>query len=444
MKHKKIVFIILILFFISILGYHSYQHFKFNSWDWISSDNALEDLEECLEIVQNNHPACYKGLPSEMEEIYNELKQKYSNHSLISRYEEYLDLSRLISSLHDGHTRIGVSGNVNEYMELLDYEYIPDIKFDYTNGKIYLYNENGKFEVIKINNTSWEEIIERCSMYYPTENEYGIKSTIQQLAYHSKLVNLDIAKSTDKKVTISFYEGNTLKKESYSFQQLDKEKNKKQIQPWDSEFNPEEDYAVLTINQCIRSEEFQSYLDNFFHEVCIQNIGHVAIDVRKNLGGNSIYSLFFEYLPGKEYIVPHNYFIKPPENTGEWTIEYDEKSDHIFAGELYVLTSVNTFSSAKEVPNVLSINNLATVIGEPSSNAPNSYGECGIIELSSGNFKIQFSTSYVFLSSSLKDYAEVDILCPSDNAYEKFKEIIHPGISIESGMQSGPAELLSI
>lgn len=427
MKRKKFLLItcIIVLFFATgIFGLYIYQTSKLNAQGWVSSDNALKDLEECVDLLQSNHPMCYAGLPHETDAIYRELKQKYRDRFYISGHEEYLDLSRLTSSLQDGHTRIAANGNLYKYLEPLESKYISDIEFDHLDGKIYLYDQNDVFEVKEINQVSAEEIIERCRTYFPTENEYGIKSSIEKLTYLSRLVTLDIARSTDKKLTISFYDKKILRQKSYYFQRSKKEEDKGQKPLWGSEFFPEDDHAVLTIYQCINSEEFQSYLDNFFKQVISQDISNVAIDIRKNVGGNSIYSLFFKYLPGNEYIIPHKYFVRPPEDTEEWTTVYEDKADNIFDGKLYVLTSADTFSSAKEIANVLAINDLATIIGEPSSNAPNSYGESKLVEFKSGNFRMQFSTAYIYLSPSLKNTAEVDILCPAKDALAKFKEVI--------------------
>lgn len=98
----------------------------------------------------------------------------------------------------------------------------------------------------------------------------------------------------------------------------------------------------------------------------------------------------------------------------------------MFDGNVYILTDRESFSSAKDFAMLIQDNHLGKVVGEPSANAVNGYGEIAIFYLPNTGLFVQISTKkwYRIDETNTDSYVMPDYPCDSQNAIEKLYEII--------------------
>ena len=170
----------------------------------------------------------------------------------------------------------------------------------------------------------------------------------------------------------------------------------------------ENSLGVFRLDKCIYNDVYKKTLENFFKEVAKNNIRNIAIELRKNTGGNSqIINEFMRYVDIDEYLFytgdirfskqaseQRGYIRKSGyKSYSNRTIVNKKVSnkDLIYNGKLYVLTSSCTFSSANWFAVVIRDNNLGIIIGEPTGNQPSSYGDILKFQLPVSGFKFSVS-----------------------------------------------------
>ena len=161
-----------------------------------------------------------------------------------------------------------------------------------------------------------------------------------------------------------------------------------------------------------------------------QDIKNIAVDLRNNGGGSSmVLNEFVRYLNvEKIQNYSSNYRIRFFNLHSLFTtIEGKKESDLLFKGNVYVLTSPATFSSAMNFSVVLQDNNLAKVIGEPCGNKPTQYGE--VVTFLLPNTKLYFDTTFAYFERPNKKLADAKYQVPdypvdSKDAVSKLYEII--------------------
>jgi len=166
---------------------------------------------------------------------------------------------------------------------------------------------------------------------------------------------------------------------------------------------------------------FGRFLDSCFTIVKNTNIKNVAIDIRKNSGGNSMLGdLLLSYFTTKKYLlmggrswrISQQYkdyllasgdtassYLKK-ENGSLWELgdctpeENRFKNDNIFSGNVYLLTGPFTFSSANMIADGAKQFKLAEIIGQPTGENTNDFGETYVFSLPGSKVKMQTTTSF--------------------------------------------------
>ena len=116
---------------------------------------------------------------------------------------------------------------------------------------------------------------------------------------------------------------------------------------------------------------FNNNIRNMFSEIKERGITNLILDLRNNPGGNQAIAIeFFKYLPIDKYQIGKNEIRRGPflfQTNGIRRNRFIK--DLCFNGNIYVLTSLQTFSAAMIFADMLQGNNLAIVIGEVPGNA---------------------------------------------------------------------------
>lgn len=160
-------------------------------------------------------------------------------------------------------------------------------------------------------------------------------------------------------------------------------------------------------------DRFVVFCDSIFKSINQQHITKLIIDLRENGGGNSALGRYLlDYVTNTPYRMAGNSerkvsaqfkeFINKPENKPIYGNDYDEylkmqigtywqvgndelwkPASHVnkFKGKVCFLIGPYTFSSANMLSATIKDFKLATLIGEPTGEAGNDYGELCNIEL---------------------------------------------------------------
>lgn len=165
----------------------------------------------------------------------------------------------------------------------------------------------------------------------------------------------------------------------------------------------------------------QRYLDSCMKVMKDNDIKVFAIDLRKNSGGNSLLAnLVIGYFSNakynlmggrkwkvsqlyKEYLIQNgntgnDYLNK--ENGSVWElgsckpVKSPFQQNELFKGAVYLITGPFTFSSANMFADGVKEFKLATVIGEPTGENTNDFGEIFNVTLPYSKIKMQVTTSY--------------------------------------------------
>lgn len=378
----------------------------------VTADEAAKDLKTVWKILNKRHPLFIDGAPDGFEDAYNAALLEIESCDSMTVNELRRVISEFLAPLHDAHTSISQR---------------------YSDDR-YLVNDWGGMRFVSINGITREELRERaksCSSYEVEEwisIDVGRLSTLDFYGIDFP-ITFELSDESGNIVTKTYTEDDYITYDKYLeliSQNADSAVTEEPFVYYD--IDAERSLAVLTLNSCIYSNEYKSILRNMFGEVKSNGIQHVAVDLRSNGGGNSLVANeLIKYLPVNKY----------SEGTYKWRLgpfmlNFDngevnnhKYSDLTFSGDVYILTSSNTFSSAMLFAQYFSDNDLGTVIGEPPANAANSYGDITMYRLSNSGLIMSCSTKF-FRRASGTDVllVEPDVHCDSDDVFAELYEII--------------------
>ena len=389
----------------------------------LSSKEALEDFDYAMKYLKRLHPLTYKGLPAEAEAKAAQLRESIMNKDGIYTYELCRDINSVFALLGDGHTYCSESYPHEHFMK-------------------HIYRmKTGAYIPVGINGERYEDFLKnhRGLVCYDTES-YGIRrlknrtSTIEGLRYLGIDINGEITYNYEteggEKTDITVTADDFLLAEDY-YDHIEAEMGVDVRTEDDKDFvyyDIDEDLslAVLTLDSCRYNDIYKKTVEDMFKEVREKGIRNVAVDLRNNGGGSSMVAdEFISYLDVDEY---KNWefewrlnFIRIP--YAQMTIK-NHKKPEAFDGDVYILTSVTSFSSAMDFAMMIQDNGIGTIVGEPCGNLPGSYGEVAGYDLPNSHMYFQVSTKDWHRVDTSKDGLPVipDIGCMSDQALEVLKE----------------------
>lgn len=366
--NKKILTLLLIsIFFFSICGCESSKQI-FNSktqtdLNMINKNDMKEDLDCLYDNLVKTHPefkdAAFK---KEYDKFYKGLYKKIK-HPL--KYEDfYFIIISALTPLKDGHTYA--------YYHL-DQRYIP-LEFIWTEADgMIISKDNGRLKkgdkIISISNKTPEDILKSLKNIISAENDYWIKYRAQSFL-PSDIFLRKLGLIQNDKVSIRVEHINGLKEDidlNFNGDPVPKEPTLNKY-----EIIKDKGIAVLHLNELINDKLYSDMLDDFFKEVKDNNIKTIVIDLRHCNGGDSgTLNTFLTYLnihAYKPYVMENMQNLLGIE-------QYNNNKENInYNGDIYVMTSPATFSSAVIFAETLKVNKIGTAIGEPAGNAPTHYG----------------------------------------------------------------------
>ena len=411
----------------------------------IDTSILIEDYNYLLTTLDETHPNLYAYIPKD-EFVSKTDEFRKSIYKPMSRTEFYKIVLKTIALIKQGHTMVFDDCGFGKYTDEGGLRFPFEIYYE--DGHIYVDKNFSSIkelskgtEIIAINRIPVSKITERFRPYLRVRPNGFIGGTLaynwpsylwMEYGFGEEFV-LSYILQGENKIKTTTVAGITVE----TIAERGKE-------PDELEFNftieKDKGIAIITLNTFVwEFDEYDSLLNNSFTKIKEHGINNLIIDLRENGGGNgSLANSLMNYLTDKTFIsqsmsqvktseatkkcyTTHPIFVNAIEqarkaegNSSEFlelvdcflekpagTITKFEKSEikptkkeNRFEGQLYLLTSNNTFSAATYFTSLIKDNNLGYIVGEETSDNPSDYGCFMWFELPNTKINIQNSTRY--------------------------------------------------
>ena len=405
----------------SVVTYHSKDVEE--SKEYIKGNEYQKDFLLFMDMLQSTHPAFEKNAPLDMKK---ELKQGYARFGKCQNPQSFaVQLQQIAARLHDEHT--AVCYFQKEKLMYPAHFYADESGYYLNSVQRGLEPCLGK-RIVKVNGREMKDVCERFRPFYSANNEAGFSKQFEKQAfYFSPWQEMGLCEA-DSTITLTFSDDTTLR-----------------LFPWGVDFK---DWAPLQVtpspvavmrqqgggmpftyqitdggicyllfDQCMDREDyrqmympqvagndmmrarleqqlkripvFTEFLDSMFADMKQRNVRTLAVDVRRNSGGNSL--LCNELLCWlKSAVATHGVYPRASAlATESYQLQGKDPSvlkesypshtlqglEHPFDGDVIWIQGKETFSSAGILMTLAVDNNIGKVIGEPASYAPTHYGD---------------------------------------------------------------------
>lgn len=390
----------------------------------ISQKEAEKDLLYLKNRIEEVHPNIYfylseKDAENRIEILKNELSKKEEWTSI----EIYRLFSPFLTSFKDGHTRFEIWNQFNKYYNNggkiipIDIKFIGDKVLIYKNYKQPSMDKD--IEIISINGIEIDNIIDKLLNRVSHENRAFAYANIERNFPLYLWANFGFNEIYNLKLKNS--DGETFQTQLKGITQKERNKKKEEkSENWLLDF-PEYKSAFLTINTFNGSlkEEFKKDMDSYFQEIDKRDINNLFIDISENGGGNTDLARYlFEYLYSKPYNLFSEVKIKYSKYAAQQKFNFfskiyynfkkneediivfkpdkkiTENKRYRFNGNVYVITSNYTFSTAADFAAMVKDYNAGKIIGEETGGLASTYGD--VIKDKLPYSELNFGVSYKY------------------------------------------------
>ncbi len=370
-----------------------------------SAEQLKNDLDFLFNKMEYIHPNLYaytskNEIGRELSLIKTEFKDS------LNSIDFWLMVCPIVNSLHHGHTSITPQNtDMNQYMIKLQetgFKYIP-FSIIILDSSIYIrdiYTNSKEIQpgnrIISINGITSSEILSKLVKYESGERKeyrlhYAEKKFIWNFPLHYPSAIYEIKykdKGLDKTVLLNgIGEQETEKYFVKAFPEADNNYRNYKFRLADK------NTACIEYNACVDYDNFKLFLDSSFTKIKQDKISNLIIDVRKNGGGDaSLNSLLVTYLTDKPFYEYSKHVEKLTSEiraTNEYYSQFKKdtiierntyvknkiKNPLLFNGNIYVLTSIETFSSGTQLAALIKDYKLGKTIGQETGGIPTCYGD---------------------------------------------------------------------
>ncbi len=388
----------------------------------LPSDKAQADLDYMMKYVRKLHPALMDGLPERMQTRYDQVTAELADMETITVNELVQKAEYVLAVLDDAHTSARA-----DYAEPL---YLH---------RYYSWKQAGE-RIAAVNGITVKELLAQSRDKYSFEAEsWQLEQMSGHLIRLDGLAYLDIP--TDGAIIYALEnEAGELRTENCTAQDYVTIEEYYRMNNAEQPQNTEESFvryeidearslAVMTLTSCRYNKEYIDCLQKMFSEIKERDIRHVAVDLRGNGGGNSLVAdEFIRYLDVDSYHDVSCYqrlgfLITPKSAAHKENKRYEEL---LFDGDVYILTSAGSFSSAMLFPQYIADNDLGTIIGEPPGNLAAGYGDIGMFRTPNAGIRLSVSTKKFYRADkeNTDEYVMPDIACDSEDVFERLYDLI--------------------
>lgn len=381
----------------------------------ISYEAAEKDFDFLKRYLKKTHPMFLDGLTQEVENAYELSLERLKNSDEITVNDLRREIQTVLHLMGDAHTTTYNSYPNDTYL------------------KTYPQKSSEGYKITKLCGKTVKQFFEDAKPYYCYETEDWISIDLVSLA------TLDFLGYSEP-FTYEWSDGENIIQETYTaddfvsweaFVEIRNEYDTPGEEPKDFvyyDIEEQKSLAILTLTQCNYNQTYVDCVREMFTAIKQKNIRNVAVDLRGNGGGNSMVgNEFIKYLPTGYYSDgPYDWrwgFLNIHQNGKTTNARYENLT---FDGQVYILTDHESFSSAKDFAMLIQDNHLGKIVGEPSANSVNGYGEVAYFYLPNTGLFVQISTKkwYRIDEANTDDYVMPDYPCESKDCLEKLYEII--------------------
>ena len=382
---------------------------------------AAEDLEFIVNCLKERHPACISVLPSSVQKVYEREYTELSKSTEVTVMSLWQSASRVLACLDDAHTKVQV------YYE--DTKFLP-LSFSWEGQ--HLICSGGEYDGYTVNmigGVSVTQLYERFQEMFSYEldawTRHAFASRINRSDYLA-FVGVDI----EKEVEISLErqnDGNIVSK-AFALQENEIDMPVETESFYDYSVDKEYGIGIFTLRRCIFDTTYKTALKDFFTSVRDEEVHSIIVDLRGNPGGNSLVAdEFLRYLPVESYRVGGSEVrFGPVIWKNQPGPQKNQQAEYVFSGDVYVLTSTDSFSAAVDFAALLSDNGLCTVVGEIPGNMPSSYGD--VLYFQTPNASLTFTVSYKYFTRPDESKSNLplipDVQISADDALEEALRLI--------------------
>jgi hypothetical protein len=387
----------------------------------LSASQATEDLDYLMRCLEERHPACINGLPDGVQIEYKREREFISESHGISVLSLWQSMARILGSLGDAHTTIGIKYENGARLPL---------NFAWKNDKLICVG--GKYDgytVIEIGDFMIDDLYECFLTQFSYELEAWAQNSFASRLNRSEFLSF-IGVNTKEEVTLVLESPNDSNPITAAIElQKNTISDMGEAGPnFEYSVNPSAGVGIFTLRQCVYDEKYKRGLQDFFTVVKERDVHSVIVDLRGNPGGNSMVAReFVRYLPEESYLTGNSEMrLGPVLWKNKPHRQKNQQLDPVFDGKVYVLTGADTFSAAMDFAVLISDNGLGTIIGESPGNMPSSYGD--ILSFQTPNAGLAFTVSYKYFvrPDASKSHLPLlpDMEVPAEDALAETIELI--------------------
>ncbi len=390
-----------------------------------SNLQALEDYMYMLKYVKKLHPLTHDGFDDEIMDKILEVKHDLENTDSIKGYDLCRELESILSALGDGHTSIQETYPEYHYMKHnYEHRFLGDTLVA-VNGLTYEDMLNANPYIVSYERTEYgEKMIKNRVSSLEGLNYLGI-DTSGEIVYNYRTADGGTAEERVTAEDFLTYDEYIKYSEEVTGDDLSSEGEDRGFVYYD--IYEDADLAVLTLTSCNYNAKYKETVKAMFDEIHEKNIGNVAVDLTDNGGGSSgVANEFIKYLDVDSYYSwPDAVRFGPVMVKHKKNLVKNHKKGYGFNGNVYVITSIWSYSASMDFAMLIQDNGIGKVVGEASGNMPNSYGQITRFVLPNSGLIMQVSTKDWHRVDETKEDLPVlpDIECNPYEAVDVIKEI---------------------
>ncbi|HEX9061060.1 MAG TPA: stalk domain-containing protein [Clostridia bacterium] len=342
-------------------------------------------------------------------------------------------VKEMLISFHDAHTNIFPANTRTAFY---------NIPLVWLKDGIVVCNDTDVLKkgdiITKIGGKTPDEILESLMKLEPNENKYTIMGNASYFLFTKPYLDYCKCKDDNGREVIECIRDNE-KKTFYLPSTTDIPKRYSETRKWYGwTLYDDLSLAVFYLDEFDQYEEYKTAINNFFKEVKSKNIKNVAIDLRRNGGGDvAAVDEFLKYFNVDSLPLSSGAVLRISQKALDNSLMYSGKynkpqllkdsspdkkilyypntkmSDgNIFKGNFYVLTSYTSFSASSHFAWRVKTGRAGTVIGEPPGNNLNqTYGNAIKLTVPNIGFPLYISTMKLY------NYGTEDTVMPDVPVY---------------------------
>lgn len=419
----------------------------------ISRHQASADIDTLSYTLSEVHPNLYCNIP--MSTLSSQMADlKASLPDSISIVDLYKALAPIIAQIGDAHTTMVLPDR--EVMAQAE-KYLPVFPtIDNNTGKMLVKASVGNCvpydsEICSINGMSAKEMVEEMLRFVSGERDFFRLTMVDNnvmVLFHMlftapqyAITYIEPGSKEEKDITLQAVDANSLNAGlvlSPKILKLMEEHGGDA--PYTFRILTDRPVAVMNFDACIDANSMEAFADSMVTELRQRGITDLIIDVRFNGGGNSrVGDALLKYIAPKPFAQFGKTLVKVTQTTMALTGDRYQKPDTVlypedpasrheplpeaqrFGGNVYLLTSHTTFSSASSFAWAFKESECGTVIGEETGGMSVHYGDVIGFRLPNSGLAVNVSHKRFWLPGADEDDIHgviPDIICLQDDALE--------------------------